>query len=208
MLAFSIRTQFHQYMWPQEILAQPCSRRWWRSQKKTRTERCNVHTIFINFSLASEGWWALDFGATATHSFACGSKHTGLSLIFSPTVRKGLAFMDLVTTTPWLEGSWPMEEVLCFTTNVSSVGPCIQLHNKTTGDFHGNLIYGTMLVMKLHILLDYKSPKDPPSKSLQPLPCCSSIPQMPPFCGASYPLWAFPECSRYKIHQGLPDILI
>lgn len=44
-----------------------------------------------------------------------------------------------------------MEEILCFTTNVSSIGPCIQLQNKTIGDFHGNLTYGTMLGMELHI---------------------------------------------------------
>lgn len=33
----------------------------------------------------------------------------------------------------------------------------------TTGDLHGNLTYGTMLGMELHVpLTDPKPPKDPP----------------------------------------------
>jgi hypothetical protein len=58
--------------------------------------------------------------------------------------------MGLVTITGLLEGTWPMEEILCFTTNVSFSGPCIQLHNMTTGGFHGSLSYGTMLGMELY----------------------------------------------------------
>jgi hypothetical protein len=80
-----------------------------------------------------------------------------------------------------------MEEILCFTTNVSSVGPCIQLYNMTTGDFHGNLTYGT-LGMEIHIpLTDYKSPKDPPSISCPSLPHCPRVPQMATFVGFSIP---------------------
>jgi hypothetical protein len=56
--------------------------------------------------------------------------------------------MDLVTTTGQLEGTYPTEEILSINTNVSSVSPCIQLHNITMGDFHGNLIYGTTLGME------------------------------------------------------------
>ena len=62
-----------------------------------------------------------------------------------------------------------MEEILSFTTNVSSVSLCIQLHNMTMGDFHGNLTYGTMLGMDHHDLLtDYESPKDLSSISCPP----------------------------------------
>ena len=55
-------------------------------------------------------------------------------------------------------------------------------------DFHGNLTYGTMLGMELHIALnDYKSPKDPPSISHPPLPCCSRVAQMTTVMGLPIP---------------------
>ena len=58
----------------------------------------------------------------------------------------------------------------------------------TTRNFHGNLTYGTMLGMELHIpLTDYKSPKDPPSISHPPLPRCPRVPQMPTFVGLPIP---------------------
>ena len=58
----------------------------------------------------------------------------------------------------------------------------------TMGDFHGNLTYGTMLGMELHIpLTDYKSPKDPPSISHPPLPCCSRVAQMTTVMGLPIP---------------------
>ena len=58
----------------------------------------------------------------------------------------------------------------------------------TMGDFHGNLTYGTMLGMELHIpLTDYKSPKDPPTVSDTPVPCCPRVPQMPTLIGFSNP---------------------
>jgi hypothetical protein len=111
---------------------------------------------------------------------------------FSSNVSFGLPFMDLVTTTRRLEGTWSTEqEILCFATNVSSVGPCIQLYNRTTGDFHDNLTYSTMLGMELHIpLTDYKSPKDPPSISRPPLPCCPRVPEMLTFIGLPIP-WEY-----------------
>ena len=54
----------------------------------------------------------------------------------------------------------------------------------TTGDFHGNLTYGTMLDMELHVpLTNYKSPKDPPSETHPLLPCYPRVLQMPILVG-------------------------
>jgi hypothetical protein len=62
--------------------------------------------------------------------------HLVYPILFSSNVNLGLPFIDsIMTTTRWLEGTWPTEEILCFTTNVSSSSPCIQLHNMTTGTF-------------------------------------------------------------------------
>ena len=61
-------------------------------------------------------------------------------------------------------------------------------HGVIHGYFHGNLIYGTILGMELHIALnDYKSPKDPPSISHPPLPCCSRVAQMTTVIGLPIP---------------------
>ena len=67
--------------------------------------------------------------------------------------------------------------------------PLLQLtHGVIHGYFHGNLIYGTILGMELHIALnDYKSPKDPPSISHPPLPCCSRVAQMTTVMGLPIP---------------------
>lgn len=63
------------------------------------------------------------------------------------------------------------------------------LHNVTTGDFHGNLTYGTMLGTECHVpLIDYQSPKDPPSILYPLLPCCPRVPQMPTSVGLPIPL--------------------
>ena len=79
---------------------------------------------------------------------------------------------------------WYKEESLCFITNVFSVGPCIQPHNMTTGGFHGNPTYATMLGLEIHIpLTDYKFPRDPPSISHPPMPRWPRVPQMPTFLG-------------------------
>ena len=83
---------------------------------------------------------------------------------------------------------WYKEESLCFITNVFSVGPCIQPHNMTTGGFHGNPTYATMLGLEIHIpLTDYKFPRDPPSISHPPLPCYSRVAQMTTFMGLPIP---------------------
>ena len=75
---------------------------------------------------------------------------------------------------------WYKEESLCFITNVFSVGPCIQPHNMTTGGFHGNPTYATMLGLEIHIhLTDYKFPRDPPSISHPPLPHCTRVSHVP-----------------------------
>lgn len=55
-----------------------------------------------------------------------------------------------------------MDEILSFTTKVTSISHCIQLHNITMGGFHGNFIYDTILDFELPIPLnDYKSPMVP-----------------------------------------------
>ena len=75
---------------------------------------------------------------------------------------------------------WYKEESLCFITNVFSVGPCIQPHNMTTGGFHGNPTYATMLGLEIHIhLTDYKCPRDPPSISHPLLPHCTRVSHVP-----------------------------
>ena len=111
-------------------------------------------------------------------------------VLFSSNLSLGLPFMDLVTTTRQLEGIWPTEEIICLTTNVSSVSLCIQLHSMDTSmeNFHDNLTYGTMLAIELHVpLTDYKFPKDPSSISHPPLPGCPRVPQMPTFIGLPIP---------------------
>ena len=44
-------------------------------------------------------------------------------VLFSSSVSLRLPFMDLITTTRQLEGTWSTEDIFCFTTNVSSIGP-------------------------------------------------------------------------------------
>ena len=63
------------------------------------------------------------------------------------------ALHGLVTTIQRLEGTWSTEEILCFSTDVSFISPCIQLYNKTMGVFHSNITYGTMSGMELYIPL-------------------------------------------------------
>jgi len=175
----SPRMQLCQYGCPREMFTQPWPRGQWRSQK-TRSWYILCLLIFLQPGRANE-LWAL----------------VSLSSILLPVAVNSPAYP--ITSLPmWVlhglshyyttirEGTWPTEEILCFTTNVSSISPCIQLHNMTTGDFHGNLTYGTMWGMELYIpLTDYKSSKDSPSISCPLLPCCPRIPQLR---GTSCPL--------------------
>jgi len=118
------------------------------------------------------------------------------SLLFSSNVSLGLSFMDLVTSTRLLEGTWPTKEILCSTTNVFSIDPFILLHNMTMGNCHGNLTYSTILDMKFHVpLIAYKFPQrifqgynvhpcltDPGSLK------CPRVPQMSTFLGLPIPV--------------------
>ena len=86
-------------------------------------------------------------------------------------------FLPLVRTQAkeWEQGYQSPELIGChrlkknnhrkfFTSTGPLVGPCIQPHNMTSGGFHGNPTYATMLGLEIHIhLTDYKFPRDPPS---------------------------------------------
>jgi hypothetical protein len=157
-------------------------------QKKTRTERYNVHTFLFIFLQPRRANELLALVSLPPVPLPVAVNSPAYPVLFSSNASLGLPFMDLVTSTQQLESTWPTEEILCFATNVSSVDPCIQLHNMTIEDFHGNLTYGTMLGMEIHIpLTKYKSPKVPPSISCPLLPCCPRVTQMPTFMGLPIP---------------------
>lgn len=88
-------------------------------------------------------------------------------ILFSSNASLKLFFMDLVTTTQKLRGTWSTNKILCCTTNASSTSPYVRLYNMTTGDFHGNATP------------HYKSPRDPPAIT-QPLsPRCPQMHRLP-----------------------------
>lgn len=181
--SFPPRRQLRQYGCPWEMLTQLGNRRQWRSQK-TRTKRCNAHSVFVNFSSAWEGWWAL-------LPFFCLWQLTSQPTLFSANVSLGLPFMMIRRHLAHRGNSLLYHQC-----------PLSALVSNDTIWPWGT--YGTMLGMELHILLtDFKPPKDPPSISCPPLPHCPRVPQMP-----TSTLEVLPDCTRHKICQRLPSIVI
>ena len=115
MLVFSPRTQLCQYGYPQVMLAWL----WSGGNEGARGrpgygDRMYILCLLVFFSLG--GPMSFEFFALAPILLPVAVNSPAYPVLFSSDVSLGLSFMDLVTTTQQLEGTWPTEEILYFTT--------------------------------------------------------------------------------------------
>ena len=134
MLVFSPRTQLCQYGYPQVMLAWLSSGGNERARRRPGYgDRMYILCLLVFFSLG--GPMSFEFYALAPILLPVAVNSPAYPVLFSSNVSLVLFFMDSVTTTQQLEGTWPTEEILCFTTNC----PLCQPLYPTTQYDHGGL---------------------------------------------------------------------
>lgn len=144
------------------------------------------YSLLLIYPTLAEDLWALTPLPSVLLPVAVDSP--AYPVLFSSNQSLGLPFMDLVTTTQKLGGTWSMNKILCFTTNVSPTSPCVGLYNMTMGDFHGNATNGTVLGMGfLAPLIYFKSQLDPSTISRLPLAQYPMVSRLPTLVGLPIP---------------------